>query len=172
MGKSTAAALLCAGGADLIADDALRVDLGSPIACFPGASSLRLRESAASIVDLFKTPPRVGETPDGRLAVYPSSVESAAPLSAVVVPQPDREIERVSIEPILGSEAFWTMSRFGRVMGWQQQKMIQQQFSQMSRLVRESKVLRARIPWTQPFTRQTVDELRREIVRSVSHATG
>jgi hypothetical protein len=172
MGKSTSAALLCAGGAPLLADDALRVDLGSPITCLRGASSLRLRESAASILDLFETPPRVGETPDGRLAVYPSTGEGAVPLTAIVVPQPDREIEHVSLEPILGAEAFWTMSRFGRVMGWQQQRMIQQQFSQISQLVRESKVLRARIPWTQPFTRQTVDGLRREIVDSVSHASG
>ena len=64
------------------------------------------------------------------------------------------------------------MSRFGRVMGWQQQRMIQQQFSQISRLVQESKILRARIPWTQPFTRQTADELRREIVGSVNKASG
>jgi hypothetical protein len=172
MGKSTAAALLCAGGAPLLADDALRVDLGSPIVCFRGASSLRLRESAASILDLFETRPRVGETPDGRLAIYPPSGESAVPLGAVVVPHPDREIERVSIEPILGAEAFWTMLRFGRVMGWQQQRRIQQQFFQISRLVRETKIMRARIPWTQPFTRQTANELRREIVGSVSHANG
>ncbi len=172
MGKSTAAALLCAGGAPLLADDALRVDLGSPVMCFRGATSLRLRESAESILDLFETRPRVGETADGRLAVYPPSGESELPLSAVVVPHPDREIERVSIEPILGSEAFWTMSRFGRVMGWQQQRMIQQQFSQISRLVRRIEILKVRIPWTQPFTRQTAEELRQEIVRSMSHATG
>ena len=90
----------------------------------------------------------------------------------MVVPHPDREIDRVTVEPILGTEAFWTMSRFGRVMGWQQQRMIQQQFSQISRLARKSKILRARIPWTQPFSRHTADELRREIVRSVSHANG
>jgi hypothetical protein len=172
MGKSTAAALLCAGGAPLLADDALRVDLGSPVMCFRGATSLRLRESAESILDLFDARPRVGETADGRLAVYPPSGESPLPLSAVVVPQPDREIDRVTIEPILGAEAFWMMSRFGRVMGWQQQRMIQQQFSQISRLVRESKILRARIPWTQPFTRKTADELRREIVSRTREASG
>ena len=140
--------------------------------CFRGASSLRLREPAASIVELFETPPRVGQTADGRLAVYPPAGDSAALLSAVVVPHPDREIDRVTVEPIRGTEAFWMMSRFGRVMGWQQERMIQQQFSQISRLARESKILRARIPWTQPFSRQTADELRQEIVRSVSHATG
>ena len=167
MGKSTTAALLCAGGAHLITDDALRVEFGPPIVCFRGTSTLRLRQSAAPILDLFETRPRIGETPDGRLAVYPPTRDGSPTLSAIVVPYPDRGIEHASVEPVFGAEAFWTMSRFGRVMGWQQQAMIQQQFSGVSELVAEGRVLRLRIPWNRPFTGQVIDELRQVILQSV-----
>lgn len=167
MGKSTAAALLCAGGARLISDDALRVEFGSPTVCFQGASSLRLHQSAASVLDLFEIPPRVAETADGRLAVYPLTAGDT-PLGAIAVPYPDRAISEVAVEPIRGADAVWMMSRFGRVVGWQQNEMVRRQFSASADLVREVVVLRARIPWRKPFTRKTIASLQIEIDRNLS----
>ena len=48
MGKSTVAALFCAEGAQLVSDDALRIDCadGNPI-CYRGTGQIRLRPAAA-----------------------------------------------------------------------------------------------------------------------------
>ena len=51
-GKSTLAALICLGGASLVSDDVLRVDLsGEEARCFPGGRRTRLRSNAAALLD-------------------------------------------------------------------------------------------------------------------------
>ena len=71
-GKSTLAALLCAAGARLVADDALRVDAtDSGAVCFPGTRGLRLRPAAASLGGEDRGSGG-GETADGRIAVLPA----------------------------------------------------------------------------------------------------
>ena len=51
-GKSTLAAIACLGGARLITDDILRIDVttGAPSSCYRGTSTVRLREESRPLV--------------------------------------------------------------------------------------------------------------------------
>lgn len=158
MGKSTCAALMCAVGARLVSDDVLRVGLQPP-RCHHGASGLRIRRSAASIVDLFEKPPEVGETADGRVLIRPDQGPREMPLTAVVVPSPRRDLGVVQVEGLRGSDAFSLLIRFGRVMGWQEQEIVRRQFAQVGQLIAEVPVLRADIPWGPPLEKSTADQL-------------
>ena len=158
MGKSTCAALLCSVGGHLVSDDVLRVRL-DPAWCFRGASAIRIRPAAADVVDMFEVRPEVRETPDGRLAVFPPSAADELPLAAIVVPYPRQGLSQVEIEPVLGSEAFWLLAHFGRLVGWQQEEMVRQQFVQVGDLIAQVPMVKANIPWGPPFSANTAGEL-------------
>lgn len=158
MGKSTCAALLCAIGGRLVSDDVLRLQL-APVRCFRGASAIRIRPAAATILDLFDVRPKVKETADGRLAVSPWPSHDQPLLGAIVVPYPRRDISSVEIERVNGSEAFWMMTQFGRLVGWEQEAMVRMQFALVGDLVGEVPIVKAHIPWGPPFLGRTAEDL-------------
>ena len=86
-GKSSLAGLCCGLGADLVADDILRLDVtdAHPM-CYPGGRELRLRPGAATIAAALSDRAQRA-TGDGRTAVQagPASLDPL-PLAGVIVP--------------------------------------------------------------------------------------
>lgn len=155
MGKSTLAALLCAGGGRLITDDLLRLDLSTrPPTCALGSTELRLRKSAAELAALFDVPPASRLTGDARdaLAIRPATREGV-PLRAIVVPLPDRSGERAhpSVQRLDAKSALLLMMRFPRLLGWSDPQVIDRQFQQLADLVASVPVHVAQLPWGPPF---------------------
>lgn len=155
MGKSTMATLLCADGARLITDDLLVLDLNtSPPTCQLGATELRLRKSAGELSARFATAPGRRTTGDDRdaLAVAPSTAE-ALPLQAIVIPFPDHSEERSvpEVERLDAMRAFLLLSRFPRLMGWQDEDIMRRQFQQLGDIIEAVPVYMARMPWGPPF---------------------
>jgi hypothetical protein len=119
-GKSTTAALMCAGGAALVADDLIcvkehRYVLGTG----PGAS-LRLRQSAKSVLDLFPVRAPVSETIDGRLALeLQCAPDEPVPLAGVLFPAPATGQSRcLRAERLHGIVAVTQLVASARVAGW------------------------------------------------------
>ncbi len=76
-GKSTVAALMCLGGAELVTDDLLAIETGPVVRCRGGATELRLRDPAAHLADV-EADGRRRATADGRTAFTPRSSSSVA----------------------------------------------------------------------------------------------
>ncbi|MCC2593749.1 hypothetical protein LKO27_10065 [Tessaracoccus sp. OS52] len=154
MGKSTTATLLCADGAKLITDDLLRLDLTrTPPTCSLGATELRLRKSAGELSDRFKTAPGRRTTGDARhaLAAHPSNTDDL-PLKAIVVPVPDRSGRTVAaIERPDSMTAFLLLSRFPRLLGWEDEEILKRHFQQLGDIIEKVPVFVARLPWGPPF---------------------
>jgi hypothetical protein len=149
-GKSTLAALLCAAGANLITDDVLLVTASPRPVGVGGATELRLRPSASSLA--LDAPFGSRQTPDERTAVTAATViTEPVPLSAVVVPIPSRETDRldvVEIPPVLRVIA---LLAFPRIAGWKSHDVLTQQFETLTAVGREVPVYQATIPWGPPF---------------------
>ncbi|MBN9105301.1 MAG: hypothetical protein J0I14_09880 [Propionibacteriaceae bacterium] len=163
MGKSTLATLLCAGGARLITDDLLRLDLSAaPPTCALGSTELRLRRSAAELARLFETPPTSRPTGDARaaLAVH-AATQEGVPLRAIVIPLPERSGERrhASVQRLDEKSALLLMMRFPRLLGWSDPQVIERQFQQLGELVASVPVYLAQLPWGPPFPAGLADEL-------------
>lgn len=154
MGKSTSATLLCADGAKLVTDDLLRLDLSRPRpTCSLGATELRLRKSASELSERFATTPARRTTGDARdaIAAEPSTTEDL-PLRAIVVPVPDREgLGEAVIERRDPLEAFLLLSRFPRLLGWEDGAVMRRQFQQLGDILDAVPVFFARLPWGPPF---------------------
>jgi hypothetical protein len=160
MGKSTMAALGLAAGYTPITDDVLRVELGTDggTQVWPGSRELRLRETARSIADRSGRPLRT--TADGRTAVSigASGVETVS-LHCCVVPFPDREIVRPSVQLLDPFTALQRLLAFPRIVGWCDPTTAAQQFEHLATLCERTPVIEARLPWGPPFSDQLVDEL-------------
>ena len=151
MGKSTLAGLLCSVGGHLISDDALRVDIDPSPRCFRGTNKVRLRRTAASVVDLFPdTAP--GISPDDRLTLRPEPSEPECNLSALVIPYPSRHASRFSTERIDSAEAVFRLSPFLRIAKWRRADLVSQHFLQLGDLVQKVPVYGLTVPWNIPFT--------------------
>ena len=162
MGKSTVAALLCAGGARLISDDVLRVETESArIVCHVGTRTIRLRPAAAEIAAQFA---HVSSTPDDRLAVAPATVvQDRLPLHAVVIPSPNREARSLEIDRLRPAEALTRLIRFPRVLGWKVPDPVRREFRALAELVERVPVFTAEIPWGPPFSSELAAELAVEL---------
>jgi len=116
MGKSTLAGLFCAAGAPLVTDDVLHVRHQAAPLVVGGCRELRLRPSAASLLELFEVPPPTRLTIDERLAVAPvtTGADRELPLHALVVPRPDRNADGVAALRVAAPEAAMQMVRFAR----------------------------------------------------------
>lgn len=164
MGKSTMATLLCAGGGRLITDDLLRLDLsGDAPTCSLGATELRLRKSASELAARFGSAPGRRITGDDRdaLAATPSTTE-ALPLRAIVVPAPDHAGERVEpeIKRMDPMTAFLLLSRFPRLLGWEDEETLRVQFQQLGEIIDKVPVFVAHLPWGPPFPESVADDVR------------
>ncbi|PZF85493.1 hypothetical protein [Jiangella anatolica] len=155
MGKSTMATLLCAAGGALITDDVLRLDDDGDggLACRLGATELRLRKSAAELVEQFAVAPSSRLTSDARdaLSVAPARVDGL-PLAGIVFPLPDRERTSIELTRMGAMDALITLLRFPRLLGWSDSEILDRQFQQAGEIVERVPVFVAHVPWGPPFS--------------------
>lgn len=167
MGKSTMATLMSADGARLITDDILRVDLStSPPRCILGATELRLRKAAGDLAARFEQAPRRRLTGDDRDALAISATgDDSVPLAAIVVPLPDKSSDRVEplIERLSAMDAFLMLSRFPRLLGWEDSEILRRQFQQLGEIVEHVPVYLAILPWGPPFDPDLAGSVRRAV---------
>jgi hypothetical protein len=159
-GKSTLAALLCAAGAHLVADDTLRVDASDTGAvCFPGTRGLRLRPQAASLGEMVEGA-SVGMTADGRTAVHPvRSVEVPLELAAVLIPMPSRAAKRLRVSRLGAMEGLQELLRYPRLTSWQASGPIAKLFELTAEVAAGLPVYRATVPWGPPFAASLAERL-------------
>jgi hypothetical protein len=157
MGKSTLAAALCGLGCGLVSDDLLRVDDG---VVFPGGTENRLRENARELAEGGVA----YETADGRLALRPGEmVTDPVPLAACVVPRPSRDVHDVTARRLRPAEALLRLSRYPRVLGWQDPESMATTFQALADLVERVPVYEAVVPWGPPFETGVLEGLLRAV---------
>lgn len=159
-GKSTLAAILCADGARLISDDALRCEGSADGAiCFPGNRAIRLRPGAASLARGIEGA-EVRETVDARTAAVPAHVTSEPiELAAVIVPLPSREARALEVDRLGAMDGLVELLRHPRLIGWRAADQIGRLFEATTTVARSVTVLRATIPWGPPFPPNLAREL-------------
>lgn len=170
-GKTTTAAMLCAAGATLVADDVLVVDFdGAGATCRAGSPELRLRDGASSLLDAPGWISSTRRLADGRLAVRPRAVASdeATRLSAVVFPTPQRSPGRSTARRVRPSEAVFRLSAVRRVGGWNCAAALQRGFEHAARAAGEVPVFDVQVPWGPPWdpsaTLAVLDEVAEALV--------
>jgi len=157
-GKSTLAALACAGGARLITDDVLRlVPEDGAWRCPPGTSLLRLRPQAGSIAKLVNA--GVEETTDERVGVSLEPDPQEVPLTALVFPLPSRTSSSVELKRLDQPDALMRLTAFPRLLGWKDPDVLARSFRWNARLAREVPAYEATIPWGPPFHASIATEL-------------
>ncbi|RIQ20482.1 hypothetical protein [Jiangella rhizosphaerae] len=155
MGKSTMATLMCAAGGALITDDVLRLDDDGDdrLACRLGATELRLRKSAAELVEQFAVAPSSRLTSDARDALSVVTAQAdRVPLAGIVFPLPDRERQAIELTRMGAMEALITLLRFPRLLGWTDPDILDRQFQQAGEIVERVPVFVAHVPWGPPFS--------------------
>jgi hypothetical protein len=167
-GKTTTAALLCAGGAALVTDDVLpvRMSNGEPV-CGTGGGELRLRPQQSGLVDLFNDQALLRNTADGRIAVRPQRTASREPvLKAIALPRPDRESTAFTVQRLSTMEAVSLLVSVPRIEGWRVPDRVAGVFADAVDLAERMPVVEVSIPWGPPFPTDVVPRLR-QVVRTV-----
>jgi hypothetical protein len=161
MGKSTLAALLCAQGARLVADDVLRLHLTGPVSAVAVARRVRMRAGARAVLDAFPTPPPSVTTIDDRTAITVPAVDAGATvrLAAIVLPSPSRAHDRLELRRFTGAEAVVHLAQLTRVVGWKDPAVLSRQLDGLTRVARDVPVYGATIPWGPPFDERVATEL-------------
>jgi hypothetical protein len=154
-GKSTTAALACSAGARLVTDDLLHVALpddGTARAVL-GATELRLRKGADTLLERFAgTRPETRVSVDGRQVLrLDDAAQGGRPLSAIVIPCPDREHDELAVDVLSPSAALFTLLTFPRLDGWAHPPVVRSVFEGLAELTRRVPVIALRIPWGPPF---------------------
>jgi hypothetical protein len=157
-GKSTMAAIFCAGGAKLVSDDVLPIEFDQSTAspansvfCRPSGREIRLREKAASLALRFDQA-SVRKTQDERHAVAPVASESRSlPLSAIILPRPDDHALEVTARKLGVGEASLALGRCERIEGWRGTDHLRQHFKDAARIVESVPVFEVTLPWGPPF---------------------
>ena len=159
-GKSTLAALLCAEGARLVADDVLRVDAtDSGAVCYPGTPGLRLRPAATSLRSGIEAA-AVEETADGRTRVIPTRrVDTPVKLHAALIPEPSREAKSLDVRRLGAMEGLQELLRHPRLAAWRAPEPIARLFELTGDVAAALPVFRATVPWGPPFPAGLADEL-------------
>jgi len=153
MGKSTLAMLCCAAGAQVVADDLLRVTWEADEAWWIGGTSeLRLRPGAWALLEDSLEGAYARATADGRRAVAPPVADVASGrLDLIVVPQLDRSATAVTVAEVPKRDALVLLSQFPRLQGWRDPARVRAQFAAMAAIARTVPVRRATVPWGPPF---------------------
>lgn len=161
-GKSTLAAWLHRAGAEVVSDDALRVDIdGGAAYCHAGTRTLRLRRSSTPLAESGSSS-AARQTVDGRLALRaPQPSASRFRLAAVLVPMQSREAEVPEIERLTKRDALLELLRYPRVIGWQDAEVLRVAFVRAGRLAELVPVFKATVPWGPPFPRPLAEQLLR-----------
>jgi hypothetical protein len=150
---------MCIDGAALVTDDVLVVDVDDPVSCVGGASELRLRPGAA---DLARRPDAATRaTADERLALAAAASPEPLPLATIVIPSPSRTASEIEVRRIVPSKALFALLAAPRVHGWRDPKVLERDFTAISRLVNAVPVYAVTIPWGPPFHPSTVTVLDR-----------
>jgi hypothetical protein len=159
-GKSTLAAVVCAAGARLVTDDALRCDAGEDgVTCFPGNLVLRLRPEAAGIADGIEGA-AISDSADGRVSVTPYvPVDKPLQLAAIVIPAPSHETPNLEIERLDAMEGLVEVIRFPRLIGWRDPQPIKRVFELTTTVASTVPVFRVTVPWGPPFPGNLVPAL-------------
>lgn len=152
-GKSTMAGLLCADGAALVTDDVLVVDgLGSRPTVRLGATELRLRKGADTLVERFLAAPERRTSADDRQVLQPPGVAAdGLGLEALVLPVPDRTTRALTVERLAPKAALLELLALPRLLGWQDPRVLGRALAHLSALVGGVPVYRATVPWGPPF---------------------
>jgi hypothetical protein len=165
-GKSTMAAMFCADGALLVTDDILPLEFGpgpdgrEAVYCLRSGSEIRLREKSAPLADRFGPESSIRITADERHAVSPPPTRlDQVPLSAIVLPRPDRQHLRVSARIRPPGEASLWLARCQRIEGWQGRDHLRQQFIDVGRVLAVVPVFEVSVPWGPPFADELPDEI-------------
>lgn len=149
-GKSTIAALLCAGGAELVTDDVLVVESSRPARCVGGASELRLRDSASTGFDGVDGVRR--RTADDRTAWAPDRhILGAQELGAIVFPFPSRTGKTLDLQRLPPGEALLGMLSCPRINGWRRSVEIGRDFAVLADIANAVPTFAAIVPWGPPF---------------------
>lgn len=158
-GKSTFAALLCASGAVLVADDLVCVEGSCVVGTGPGAE-LRLREGMRSVVEQFESRPPGADTADGRLAILPRSAgDGPLPLGGVLFPTLATGAEMLHAERVQGAETVIELVRCARISGWRDPEQQRRFFEAMLELAENVPAWRVQVPSAHPLVRVTPDAL-------------
>lgn len=161
-GKSTLAALTCAGGGRLITDDVLRLIPGiDGWRCPTGTGMVRLRPQAESIASLLNGP--IENTHDQRIGVSLGGEEAEFPVAALVFPVLSRESATVALTPLNEQDALMRLTSFPRTLGWKDPEVLARSFRWNARLAREIPVYDAIVPWGPPFDAAVASELIRQL---------
>lgn len=160
-GKSTVAALLCAGGCALVSDDVLRVESDDRVWVHAGASELRLRAGVRSLAEAFAQPVRARDTADGRLALQPPRTShDRLPLAGLVIPHVARPRTDVSVRRLPSADALVALLAFPRLLGWVSREVLRTQFEALATLAERVPVVAVHVPSGPPFTAEDGQRLR------------
>jgi hypothetical protein len=160
-GKTTTAALLCAQGLPLLADDILRVLLDRPPPrCGAGARELRLRAGQVDVARMFADIAETRSTADGRIAVRPRATPSPEPvLARIVLPRRQRGAGHVEARRLSIAEAVPVLASTTRIEGWRSPDQIARRFGHAVDLAESVPVFEVTIPWGPPFAATVVGDL-------------
>ena len=160
MGKSTLATLLCAHGARLITDDALRlVRESDDFRCHYGPGELRLRPAAAALAGQF-APECADLSLDGRTTLrFATGTTDLPRLAAIFIPNPSREAKELVVERLSLVQASFHLNGFARAIGWQVEGPLRRQFEWFGELARRVPVSKLTVPWGPPFAPELAAEI-------------
>lgn len=163
-GKSTLAALFCAGSASLIADDTLRlVRDGGRVSCAGGGAQIRLRPGAADLAGRIPSS-RTSACADGRIGVEVPQPIAQWPLHALLIPSRCDGTRSLRLTRLAPSDALFALVSRCRIGGWRDADVLRARLEGLGRLTREVPVYGAEIPWSNPFSP--------EIARDIADAVG
>ena len=171
MGKSTMAGLMCAEGGRLITDDVLRLDFdslldGREIARTRlGATELRLRKGAQSLIDRFHSnAPGLRTSADERHVLrLRGDADDCLPLAGIVIPRPNPDRSHAEVRRIHGKNALFALLSFPRLMGWEDRAVLERQLAHLNRLAAVVPVFVADVPWGPPFHEGIASEVLRAV---------
>jgi hypothetical protein len=156
-GKTTMATLFCVAGFPLVTDDVLPLDIdeapGHPaVYGHRSGFELRLRTTAATLIDRFPASIERRVTSDDRRAIRPvMSGRPSMPVAAIILPRPDRESSSPRARRLGVAEAGLALHRCTRTEGWRDPGILRRNFSQVSQLVETVPVYAVDVPWGPPF---------------------
>lgn len=156
-GKSTLAALACIGGALLVTDDVLRVDVvGGSAVCYRGAPSIRLR-SGSRVLPAGVT---VSSTSaDQRLIMSPPTCTAdTLPLAGILIPRLDGTVTTIQRRPLDAHGAALELLGSPRVFGWKHSTaaLLFEQLMDLAAIVPVSELA---VPRHREFTQDDADRL-------------
>jgi hypothetical protein len=167
-GKTTLAALLCANGARLVTDDALRFATeGRRVRCWTGPGPLRLR-SVPDFLDRAGLRP-LGMSADERTVIdAPRTRRRNLDVAAFVLPRLTRDASAVELNALGSRDGLVELIKFPRILGWEAAEPSRQFLVDLASAVERVPVVELIVPW-----RLAIDAgLGREVAEAVTALAG